>query len=392
MSDMISFAPVPSSLRWGNTNPHQRGAIIASSHPHSMYFRNAIGAYGGASMLYRALSVASGSLSSHHRPDLSLTQPSITFGPFPAWSDPEKIVTFDPWGHLVSDIFTDEIARGLDVRPTIAITTAQLRMPEIHALIESGELNIDGRIIASDFAAHVTKIAIDPVWYLPEVARRLSVDEAQLRENLHEHTGGMYPELISRPELKVFLPPIGGMSVYLFGDIKLLGQNHTKTTVRIHDECNGSDVFSSDICTCRPYLIYGIAECIRMAQEGGIGVMIYMRKEGRALGEVTKFLVYNARQRQEGGDQAATYFTRTACIAGVEDARFQNLMPDVLHWLGITRIDRLISMSSMKYDALCSAGIHVVTRVPLPEAMIPPEAQVEISAKKAAGYYSDPTG
>jgi GTP cyclohydrolase II len=49
-------------------------------------------------------------------------------------------------------------------------------------------------------------------------------------------------------------------------------------------------------------------------------------------------------------------------------------------------------MSSMKYDALCSAGIHVVTRVPLPEAMIPPEAQVEISAKKAAGYYSDPTG
>lgn len=28
-------------------------------------------------------------------------------------------------------------------------------------------------------------------------------------------------------------------------------------TVRVHDECNGSDVFGSDICTCRPYLVHG---------------------------------------------------------------------------------------------------------------------------------------
>jgi hypothetical protein len=40
--------------------------------------------------------------------------------------------------------------------------------------------------------------------------------------------------------------------------------------------------------------------------------------QGRALGEVTKFLVYNARKRQEGGDRAATYFLRTECVAGVQ--------------------------------------------------------------------------
>ena len=106
---------------------------------------------------------------------------------------------------------------------------------------------------------------------------------------------------------------------------------------RVHDECNGSDVFGSDICTCRPYLIHGIEECIKEAQNGGAGLIVYNRKEGRALGEVTKFLVYNARKRQEGGDQAATYFERTECVAGVQDARFQQLMPDVLHWLGITQ-------------------------------------------------------
>lgn len=68
--------------------------------------------------------------------------------------------------------------------------------------------------------------------------------------------------------------------------------------------CNGSDVFSSDICTCRPYLVHGLEVCVQTAQEGGAGVIVYCRKEGRALGEVTKFLVYNARKRQAGGDRA----------------------------------------------------------------------------------------
>src|SRR5882672_693843 len=97
-------------------------------------------------------------------------------------------------------------------------------------------------------------------------------------------------------------------------------------------------------------------KAIRTAHEGGAGVVVYYRKEGRALGEVTKFLVYNARKRQEGGDSAATYFYRTECVAGVQDMRFQELMPDVLHWLGITKIDHLISMSDMKYNAITKSG------------------------------------
>ena len=37
--------------------------------------------------------------------------------------------------------------------------------------------------------------------------------------------------------------------------------------------------------------------------------------------------------------------------------RFQELMPDALNWLGITKIDRLISMSDMKYNAIVNSGI-----------------------------------
>jgi len=234
----------------------------------------------------------------------------------------------------------------------------------------------------------VVKVAIDPVWYLPGIAERFGTTEMGLRRALFEQTAGMFPELMTRLDLHVFLPPIGGTTVYLFGDVAKLSDARTRITCRVHDECNGSDVFGSDICTCRPYLIHGIEECARGAQSGGLGIIVYNRKEGRALGEVTKFLVYNARKRQEGGDAAATYFERTECVAGVQDARFQQLMPDVIHWLGLRRIDRFVSMSDMKYDALTAQGIEIVERVPIPDKLVPADAHVEITAKKAAGYYS----
>ena len=199
----------------------------------------------------------------------------------------------------------------------------------------------------------------------------------------------MYPELVTRGDLDVFLPPIGGQTVYVFGDPRDLANPAVTLTARVHDECNGSDVFGSDICTCRPYLTHAIEECIRGAQAGGVGLVVYCRKEGRALGEVTKFLVYNARKRQAGGDSASNYFLRTECVAGVQDMRFQELMPDVLHLFGVRRIHRLVSMSNMKFDAFVHGGIEVGERVPIPEALIPADARVEMDAKMAAGYFTE---
>jgi GTP cyclohydrolase II len=257
-----------------------------------------------------------------------------------------------------------------------------------------GRLHPDGRVLLESGAAMVTKVAIEPVWWLPGVARRFGVSEADLRRALFEETGGMYPELVTRSDLEVFLPPIGGQTAYIFGDPQQLADPSISLTARVHDECNGSDVFGSDICTCRPYLTHAIEECIRGAQSeefaglGGVGLIVYSRKEGRALGEVTKFLVYNARKRQQGGDSADKYFLRTECVAGVQDMRFQELMPDVLHWLGIRRIHRLVSMSNDKYDAITGSGIEVGERVKIPDALVPADARVEIEAKIAAGYFT----
>ena len=44
----------------------------------------------------------------------------------------------------------------------------------------------------------------------------------------------------------------------MFGDPARVSDPNAKLALRVHDECNGSDVFGSDICTCRPYLIFGV--------------------------------------------------------------------------------------------------------------------------------------
>ncbi|MGD9619369.1 MAG: GTP cyclohydrolase II [Mycolicibacterium sp.] len=374
------------AIVWGAPTAALRGPVVGTTARRA--HRNVIGTHSGAYGVYRALAVAAGALSRDHRADLTNTAPTDIIGPHPRWGDAASIVSLDPWGATVAEAFAGEITQGIDIRPTIAVTKAQVILPEIGEAILRGRLGPDGRVLLSNGAVQVTKAAIEPVWHLPGVARRFGCTETDLRRALFEETGGMYPELVTRSDLEVFLPPIGGQTVYIFGDPQHLADPAVELTARVHDECNGSDVFGSDICTCRPYLTHAIEECIQGAQRGGVGVVAYSRKEGRALGEVTKFLVYNARKRQRGGDTAEQYFARTECVAGVQDMRFQELMPDVLHWLGVTKIHRFVSMSNLKYDAITGSGIEVVERVSIPRELIPPDAQVEMDAKTAAGYYT----
>ncbi|HEY3665720.1 MAG TPA: GTP cyclohydrolase II [Polyangiaceae bacterium] len=379
--------PKPIPVVWGAQEPMTRGPLIGTVTNTAQ--RNVIGTHAGSYSVYRAVAVAAGALDPLRKPDLTNTSPTHVIGPHPSWFDPTKIVSLDPFGALVSEVFKPYFEQGYDIRPTMAVTRAHIQLPELEEAISAGRLKVDGHILKPGGSVMVVKAALEPVWYLPGVAARFGCDESDLRRTLFEHTAGMFPELVTRNDLEVFMPPIGGATVYMFGDVQGISDPHKPLAVRVHDECNGSDVFGSDICTCRPYLTHGIEECVRTAQAGGSGVIVYNRKEGRALGEVTKFLVYNARKRQVGGDRADQYFARTECVAGVQDMRFQELMPDTLHWLGITKIDRFVSMSNMKHDAVTRAGIQILERVAIPDDLIPEDARVEMDAKMAAGYFTE---
>ena len=175
----------------GAKNPRERGPVIATISEKEN--RNAIGSHSGSYTVYRALSIAKGDFPADHKPDLENTHATSSIGPYDSWFDAEKLVSIDPWGGHVQDVFKEEIKSGLNIKPTIAVTQARLQLPEIYEAISKGRLKPDGKIITENGDINVTKVAIEPVWFLPGIAKRLKVSEGELRKILFKETGGMFP-------------------------------------------------------------------------------------------------------------------------------------------------------------------------------------------------------
>ena len=125
----------------------------------------------------------------------------------------------------------------------------------------TGRLKPDGTVLNENGVVAATKCAVEPVWFLPGIAKRFGLEEATLRRMLFEHTGGMFPEvhhcrrhpaqcgaarrtslsqtapsrppqLVTRTDLSVFLPPIGGCTAYIFGDPATIPDESKPLTVR----------------------------------------------------------------------------------------------------------------------------------------------------------------
>ena len=165
--------------------------MIPSRLTSSIKQRNAIGAHSGSYSIYRALAVAMGTLIPTHKPDYAQTEPPVDIPPNPAWFDAGKIVSFDPWGHLTTQVFRAESATGLDIRPSIAVTKAHIKLSEIDESSRKGEIVVDGKIVLQSapllnadgttntadpgVEINVSKAAVEPVWYLPGVAERFNM-------------------------------------------------------------------------------------------------------------------------------------------------------------------------------------------------------------------------
>ena len=187
--DQHGVKPVP--LKWGADNPNERGPVIPSRLSSSIKQRNAIGAHSGSYSIYRALAMAMGTLIPSHKPDYARTEPPVAIPPNPAWFDPSKIVSLDPWGHLTTQVFHTESASGLDIRPSIAITKAHIKLSEIDESSRKKDIVVDGRVVLKStpllnadgtintadpgVEINVSKAAIEPVWYLPGVAERFKM-------------------------------------------------------------------------------------------------------------------------------------------------------------------------------------------------------------------------
>src|SRR6185369_11753007 len=134
--------PKPAPVVWGAQDPMVRGPLIGTVTNKAQ--RNVIGTHAGSYSVYRALAVAAGSLDPLRKPDLTDTAPTSVIGPHPQWFDPERIVSLDPFGAVVAEAWKPYFDEGYDIRPTIAVTRAHIRLPEIEDALERGRLQADG--------------------------------------------------------------------------------------------------------------------------------------------------------------------------------------------------------------------------------------------------------
>src|SRR5215471_11126101 len=124
--------------------------------------------------------------------------------------------------------------------------------------------------------------------------------------------------------------------------------------LRIHSQCLTGDVFGSGRCDCGDQLHFALSKIADRA----VGILIYQLQEGRGIGLMNKLLAY---ELQDSGHDTVEANHHLGFEA---DHRTYELCAGVLRHFGISRA-RLMTNNPQKFDALESAGIQVVERVPI---------------------------
>lgn len=126
--------------------------------------------------------------------------------------------------------------------------------------------------------------------------------------------------------------------------------------VRVHSECLTGDVFASRRCDCGPQL----HESMRMVQEAGRGVIIYLRgHEGRGIGLMAKLEAYRL---QDLGLDTVDANLEQGLPA---DAREYSAAGQILRDLGVDTLS-LLTNNPTKCAALEGFGVGITGRTSIP--------------------------
>ncbi|MDT0576857.1 GTP cyclohydrolase II [Croceicoccus sp. F390] len=127
--------------------------------------------------------------------------------------------------------------------------------------------------------------------------------------------------------------------------------------VRLHSECLTGDVLGSLKCDCGPQLDTSLSAMAREADQGGWGILLYLRQEGRGIGLVNKLRAYRLQ------DQGFDTVDANNRLGLPTEARDFPVAARMLHLLNVAKV-RLMTNNPAKVAALEEVGIDVVERVP----------------------------
>ena len=126
--------------------------------------------------------------------------------------------------------------------------------------------------------------------------------------------------------------------------------------VRLHSECLTGDILGSLKCDCGPQLDAALHKMADEAKQGGWGVLLYLRQEGRGIGLINKMRAYKLQ------DQGFNTLEANTRLGLPEEARDFPVAARMLELLGIDAI-RLMTNNPAKVSALEKAGVDVAERV-----------------------------
>ncbi len=125
--------------------------------------------------------------------------------------------------------------------------------------------------------------------------------------------------------------------------------------VRVHSECLTGDAFGSLRCDCGEQL----EAAMKMIEEEGRGVILYMRQEGRGIGLKNKIKAYGL-QDSEGLDTVQA----NERLGFAADQRDYGVGAQILHDLGVRKM-RIITNNPGKRAGIEGYRLTIVERVPL---------------------------
>ena len=123
---------------------------------------------------------------------------------------------------------------------------------------------------------------------------------------------------------------------------------------RVHSSCITGDIFGSCRCDCGPQL----HEAMRMVQEEGRGVIIYMNQEGRGIGMMNKLKAYKL--QEEGYDTVQA----NEKLGFKGDQRDYGIGAQILRDLNVSKM-RLMTNNPTKRTGLIGYGLEIVENVPI---------------------------